>query len=170
MRSNNSSIKWTALKNSISTKIHWTYFLQLFCLVIYGHFFYYLQPSHTEMFTLLEWVRKSYAFNIILWKYINLKQEMKKPMCIYNYTYLVTCLLDIYSKLCMLIQSFSVAQLVKESTCNAGDPGSISGSGRSPGVGYGNPLQFLAWRIRMDRGAWQVSVHGVAKSWTWLSN
>ena len=52
----------------------------------------------------------------------------------------------------------------KESTCNAGDPGSIPGLGRSPRVGYGNPLQFLAWRIPMDRGAWQVTVHGVAKS------
>ena len=168
MRSNNSSIKWIALKNSMSTKIEYIFFSCFVCDL--WTFLYYLQPCHSDMFTLLEWVRKSYAFNIILWKYINLKQEMKKPMFIYNYTYLVTCLLDIYSKLCMLIQSFSVAQLVKESTCNVGDPGSIPGSGRSPGVGYGNTLQFLAWRIPIDRGAWQVIVHGVAKSWTWLSN
>ena len=40
-----------------------------------------------------------------------------------------------------------VAQLVKASVCNAGDPGSIPGSGRSPGEGHGNPLQSLAWKI-----------------------
>ena len=98
----------------------------------------------------------------------------------------------------------------KESACNAGDPGSISELGRSPGEGVGYPLQYswaslvtqlvnnlpvmketwvqflgqedplekgmttqssiLAWRIPMDRGAWRASVHGVAKSWTQLSN
>ena len=98
----------------------------------------------------------------------------------------------------------------RESACNAGDPGSIPGSGRSPGEGIGYPLQYswasviaqtvkyppamqetwvrslawedpleegmathssiLAWRIPMDRGAWQATVHGVAKSQTRLSN
>ena len=88
----------------------------------------------------------------------------------------------------------------KESTCNAGDPGSIPRSGRSPGKGIGYPLQYswaslvtqlvknppamqetwvqslvwedplanhsiiLAWRIRMDGGAWWAIVHGVSKS------
>ena len=94
----------------------------------------------------------------------------------------------------------------KESACNAGDPSSIHGLGRTPGEGIGYPLQYsraslvaqtaknllamqdtwvrslgwdnpleegmtthssiLAWRILMDRGAWQATVHGVAKSWT----
>ena len=40
----------------------------------------------------------------------------------------------------------------------------------SPGEGNGNPLQFLAWRILIDRGAWQAIVHRVAKSRTWLSD
>ena len=57
----------------------------------------------------------------------------------------------------------------KESTCNAEDPGSIPGLGRSPGEGQGNPLT-LAWRIPMDRGAWQATIHGVAKSQTRLSD
>ena len=48
------------------------------------------------------------------------------------------------------------------------DAGSIPGSGRSPGVGYGNPLQYLAWRIPMDRGAWQAKVYGLVKSQTRL--
>ena len=52
----------------------------------------------------------------------------------------------------------------KESTCNAGDPGSIPGSGRSPEEGNGNPLQYSCLENSMDRGAWRVTVHGVAKN------
>ena len=59
----------------------------------------------------------------------------------------------------------------KESACNARDPGSIPGLGRSPGGGHGNPLQYSwAWRIPMDRGAWWAAVHEVAKSQTRLSD
>ena len=54
----------------------------------------------------------------------------------------------------------------KESAWNAGDPDSTPGSGRSPGEGNGNPLQYSCWAKPMDRGAWQATVHGVAKSWT----
>ena len=54
----------------------------------------------------------------------------------------------------------------KEAACNAGDLGSIPGSGRSPGEGNGNPLQYFCLENSMDRGAWQAIVHGVAKSWT----
>ena len=58
----------------------------------------------------------------------------------------------------------------KESACNAGDPGSILGSGRSPGGGHGNPLQYSSLENPMDRGAWRATVHGVAESQTQLSN
>ena len=58
----------------------------------------------------------------------------------------------------------------KESACNAGDAGSIPKSGRSPGVGHGNPLQYCACKILWTRGAWQATVHGVTKSQTQLSN
>ena len=51
----------------------------------------------------------------------------------------------------------------KESACNAGDPGSIPGLGRSPGEGNGNPLQYSCLDNSMDRGAWQATVHGVAR-------
>ena len=44
-----------------------------------------------------------------------------------------------------------------------GDPGSIPGSGRSPGEGTGNPLQCSLWENPMDRGAWWATVHGVSK-------
>ena len=43
-----------------------------------------------------------------------------------------------------------------ESACNVGDPGSIPGSGRSPGEGNGNPLQCSCLETSMDRGAWQA--------------
>ena len=52
----------------------------------------------------------------------------------------------------------------KESACDAGDPGSIPGSGRSSGEGNGNPLQCSCLENSMDRGAWQAIVHGVAES------
>ena len=51
----------------------------------------------------------------------------------------------------------------KESACNAGDAGSIPGSGRSPGEGDGNPLEYSSLGNPMIRGAWRATVHGVAK-------
>ena len=51
----------------------------------------------------------------------------------------------------------------KESACNSGDPGSILGSGRSPGEGNGYSLQYSCLENPMDRGAWQATVHGVTK-------
>ena len=56
----------------------------------------------------------------------------------------------------------------KESACNARDPGLIPGSGRSPGEGNGNPLQYSCLENSMDRGAWRAIVHGVTKSQTRL--
>ena len=58
----------------------------------------------------------------------------------------------------------------KESASNAGDLGSIPGSGRSPGEGNGNPLQYSHLEISMDRGSWQATVHGAAKSQAQLSD
>ena len=51
----------------------------------------------------------------------------------------------------------------KESACQAGDAGLIPGSGRSPGEGNGNPLQYSCLENPMDRGAWLATVHEVAK-------
>ena len=51
----------------------------------------------------------------------------------------------------------------RESACNAGDLGSIPGSGRSPGEGNGNPLQDSCLGNPMDKGAWQATVHGIAE-------
>ena len=54
----------------------------------------------------------------------------------------------------------------KASACNVGDLGSIPGSGRSPGEGNGNPLQYSCLENSMDRGAWHATVLGVTKSQT----
>ena len=54
-------------------------------------------------------------------------------------------------------------------TGDAGDPCLISGSGRSPGGGNDNPIQYSCLENSMDRGACKVAAHGVAKSWTQLS-
>ena len=58
----------------------------------------------------------------------------------------------------------------KEFTCNAGDPGSIPGSGRCPGGGQDNPLQYSCLENPMDGGAWKAAVRGVAKSRIRLSD
>ena len=61
-----------------------------------------------------------------------------------------------------------VAQLVRNPPAKAGDTGdtgSIPGSGRSSGVGNGNPSQYSCLGNPMDRGAWWAAVHGVAKNW-----
>ena len=49
---------------------------------------------------------------------------------------------------------------------DAGDTGSILGSGRSPEVGNGNPLQYSCLENSMDRGTWLSRVHGIARSQT----
>ena len=54
----------------------------------------------------------------------------------------------------------------KEFACNAGDPGSIPGSGRAPGEGGGNPLQYSCLENSMDREAWWVTVYEAEMSWT----
>ena len=66
--------------------------------------------------------------------------------------------------------AFSGGSDGKASAYNAGDLGSILGSGRSPGEENGNPLQYSCLGNPMDRGAWWATVHGVAKSRTRLSD
>ena len=70
----------------------------------------------------------------------------------------------------LLLRCFSGSSDGKELACNAGDPGSIPGLGRSPGEGNGNPLQYSCLVKPMDRGAWWATVHGVTKSHTQLGD
>ena len=58
----------------------------------------------------------------------------------------------------------------EESACNEGDLGLIPGLGRSPGEGTGYPLKCSGLESSMDRGAWQATVHGIAKSRSQVSN
>ena len=57
----------------------------------------------------------------------------------------------------------------KESACSSGDLGSSPGPGRCPGEGNGNSLQYSCLENSTDKGVWQATVHGLAKSWTRLS-
>ena len=75
----------------------------------------------------------------------------------------------------LFVLSYSVhgasqlALVVKNLPTNAGDIGdtdSVLGSGRSPGEGHGNPLQYSCLENPMDRGAWRATVHGVTKNQT----
>ena len=72
-------------------------------------------------------------------------------------------------------QASQMVLVVQNLPADAGDirdTGSVPGSGRSPGEGNGNPLQYSCLENSMDRGVWRAIVHGVAKSWThlkWLS-
>ena len=70
----------------------------------------------------------------------------------------------------LLLGGFPGGSDNKASVYNVGDTGSIPGLGRSPGEGNGNPLQDYCLENPMDRGAWKATVHGVAKSWTRLSD
>ena len=71
------------------------------------------------------------------------------------------------------MENSHVVLVVKNQPANTGDiwdTGSISGSGRSPGGGHGNSLQYSCLENPMDRGAWWVPVHSVAKSRTQLKH
>ena len=76
---------------------------------------------------------------------------------------------ELYSKDTELLKDLETISLPRwlsgkeSSACNAGDLGSISGSGKSPGGGNGNPLQRSCLENPMDRGVWRATVHGVAK-------
>jgi len=76
----------------------------------------------------------------------------------------------IFTPICGLTWGFPGGSDGKESACRGGDLGSIPGSGRSPGEGNGNPLWYSCLENPMDGGAWQATVHGVAKTWTQLSD
>ena len=78
--------------------------------------------------------------------------------------------MQVYSPI-LLVIGFPGGSVVKNLPADAGnarDVGLISGLGRSPGEGNGNPLQYSCLGNPMDRRAWQATVHGITKSWTQL--
>ena len=68
------------------------------------------------------------------------------------------------------MMEFPDGSVVKNLPANARNLDLIPGLGLSPGGGNGNPLQYSCMGNPMDRGAWQGTVHSVAKNWTWLSH
>ena len=67
-------------------------------------------------------------------------------------------------------KGFPLSSVGTEPACNAGDPGSIPGSGRSPEEGNSNPLQYSCLENPMDTGTWKATVHEGHKSQTQLSD
>ena len=76
---------------------------------------------------------------------------------------IMSCFIYYFTSCPSYIMSFPGGSVVKNLPANAGDAGSIPQSGRSPGEGNGNPLQYSSLGNPIDRGAWQASVYGVAK-------
>ena len=113
---------------------------------------------------ILSWVSKNLKFNqnsCMSWSWLCMDQTLNLLQFIpwmHFWGYLV------YSS------GFPAGSEVKASASNARDPGSIPGSGRSPGEGNGNPLSYSCLENPIDGGAWWATVHGVAKSRTRLSN
>ena len=93
------------------------------------------------------------------------KPIIKRKNNVGRFTLQTSNLLQSYNKLGFLCSSEG-----KASICNAGEPGLIPGLGGSPGEGNNNPIQYSWLENSMDRGAWWPTIHGVAKSWTRLSD
>ena len=115
----------------------------------------------------MQWLLPVYRFWIhgfnqglieIIWK-----NNSRKP----NY---LQSIYVVFTTIYIAVTLYSGGSEVKASSCNAGDLGSIPGSGRSPGEGNGNPLQYSSLENPMDGGARWATVHGVAKSRTRLSD
>ena len=146
-----------------------------------------------------QWCEYSYrhwTLKCLIWSILCIFYHSKKNSqllsCVGDFFFLKKNLENIdYKRLCLCYSSFGKLTLVvlffsmsftlreggspadsvvKNLLVNAGDLGSIPGSGRSPGGGNGNPLQYSCLGNPMDRGAWWAMVHRITKSWTWLSD
>ena len=89
-----------------------------------------------------------------------------------TFYYYCTCYAALWSLILplWLTEGLSCQLSAKESGCNSGNADVISEPGTSSGEGIGNLLQYSCLENSMDRGDWKATVHGVTKSWTWLSN
>ena len=124
-------------------KVAGSLFLSLLCLPLFSH--------HQDE----QWLIITYLLGFI---YIWRLPWTEKPGYIYIYTY-IWC-----------FPGFPGGSDGKASACNVGDPGSISGLGRSPREGNGNPLQYSCLENSMDGGTWKATVHRVTESWIQLSD
>ena len=81
---------------------------------------------------------------------------------------ITSCIQSLFDIHIQVFPIFPGGSVSKESACNAGDLGSIPGSGRDPGEGNGNPLQYSCLENSMDKGAWWTTVHVLTQSQTQL--
>ena len=88
-------------------------------------------------------------------------QSQRRAMSKNVQTIMQLCSFHMLAKLCS--KSFKLGSAVKNPPANAGDAGSIPGSGSSHGEGNGNPLQDSCLGNPKDRGAWRATVHGATK-------
>ena len=114
----------------------------------------------------ITWYLKNYKANSFVTQQSLLRRDLQTTIYIYIYThthththYIRICLQNIY-------MGFPSSSDSKVSACIAGDPGSIPGLERSPGVGNGYPLQYSCLENSMDKEDWWAMVQGVTKSWT----
>ena len=151
---------------------------------MHPHWFLYFQILYISFFSLyinlLSLIQK-WKFTLLLGSSFQLWLLPQLFVCLFttyfssflNFTYFIVVFIGFLK---LLWKSYWVwptlgGTWVKNPLANAGDAGdagSIPGSGRSPGVGDGNPLQLSCLGNLMDRGALWATVHEVAKSWTWL--
>ena len=113
----------------------------------------------------VEWYSTLIFSDTLLYPYIQvllfvLSSSLSVPVLIWNCPNYHSSVINL---------SFPGGSVAKNLPANAGDGGSIPGSGRSPGGGNGNPLQYSCMKNPMDRGAWWGIVHGVTKRQTRLS-
>ena len=96
-------------------------------------------------------------------------QKAKREFVMWQlFTLHLYCIYNLHS--IYIVLASLVAQTVKSLPAEQETRGSIPGSGRSPGEGNHNPLQYSCLENPMDGGAWRATVHRVPKSWTRLSN
>ena len=118
--------------------------------------------------------RASLFYNALCQRIAQLSSCVKSYLRLFPFPYVHIQKLYFYIYICshfvIFMPHFPGGSDGKVSACNAGDPGSIPGLGRSPGEGNGNPLQYSCLENSMNGGAWWATVHGVAKSQTRLSD
>ena len=109
-------------------------------------------------------LQSSVSINSNILKFANLKSSVRSKLPPF-----IVLIGLFFLQLCISPWASQVALVVKNLAANAGaisDWGSIPGSGRSPGQGHGNPLQYSCLENPMDRGAWWATVHSVTQSQT----
>ena len=121
---------------------------------------------HQEVSSLLEQLPLSFVF--VLQREVFPWPRTVSLVLFLCIRYTGSCLIHLQPQITK--QVFPGGSVGKESSCNAGDPGSIPGSGRFSGEGNANPLQYSCLGNPMDRGAWWATVHEVAKSQTQLND